>query len=68
MWEEVDRDRSRLAGQPTGAAMESYTERIPLGRAGSVEDMAAATAFLCSADADYITGQCINVDGGFEMD
>ena len=67
MWEQVDRDRSRLAGQPAGHAMKSYTERIPLKRAGSVEEMAAAVAFLCSPDADYITGQCLNVDGGFEM-
>ena len=28
----------------------------------------AAVAFLCSSDADYITGQTLNVDGGFEMD
>jgi NAD(P)-dependent dehydrogenase (short-subunit alcohol dehydrogenase family) len=47
--------------------MKTYTERIPLKRAGTVEDMAAAVAFLCSPDADYITGQCLNVDGGFEM-
>jgi NAD(P)-dependent dehydrogenase (short-subunit alcohol dehydrogenase family) len=67
MWEQVDRDRSRLAGQPAGHAIKTYTERIPLKRAGSVEDMAAAVAFLCSPDADYITGQCVNVDGGFEM-
>ena len=68
MWEQVDRERSHLEGRPTGTATESYTERIPLKRAGSVEDMAAAVAFLCSTDADYITGQCLNVDGGFEMD
>ena len=67
MWEQVDRDRSRLAGRPAGHAMKTYTERIPLKRAGSVGDMAAAVAFLCSPDADYITGQCLNVDGGFEM-
>jgi NAD(P)-dependent dehydrogenase (short-subunit alcohol dehydrogenase family) len=30
--------------------------------------MAAAVAFLCSPDSDYITGQTLNVDGGFEMD
>jgi NAD(P)-dependent dehydrogenase (short-subunit alcohol dehydrogenase family) len=30
--------------------------------------MAGAVAFLCSSDADYITGQTLNVDGGFEMD
>ena len=28
---------------------------------------AGAVAFLCSSDADYITGQTLNVDGGFEM-
>jgi meso-butanediol dehydrogenase/(S,S)-butanediol dehydrogenase/diacetyl reductase len=67
MWEQVDRDRSRLAGRAPGHAMRTYTERIPLKRAGTVEDMAAAVAFLCSPDADYITGQCLNVDGGFEM-
>ncbi len=67
MWEQVDRDRSRLAGRAPGHAMKAYTERIPLKRAGTVEDMAAAAAFLCSPDADYITGQCLNVDGGFEM-
>jgi meso-butanediol dehydrogenase/(S,S)-butanediol dehydrogenase/diacetyl reductase len=67
MWEQVDRDRSRLAGRAPGHAMKTYTERIPLKRAGTVEDMAAAVAFLCSPDADYITGQCLNVDGGFEM-
>lgn len=68
MWEQVDRERSRLEGRPAGTATDSYTERIPLKRAGSVEDMAAAAAFLCSSEADYITGQCLNVDGGFEMD
>ena len=29
--------------------------------------IAAVVAFLCSPDAEYITGQTINVDGGFEM-
>ncbi len=37
---------------------------IPLGRMGSVEDMAAAVAFLASGAAAYITGQILYVDGG----
>jgi meso-butanediol dehydrogenase/(S,S)-butanediol dehydrogenase/diacetyl reductase len=41
---------------------------VPLKRASSPEDIASAVAFLCSADADYITGQALNVDGGYEMD
>jgi NAD(P)-dependent dehydrogenase (short-subunit alcohol dehydrogenase family) len=41
-----------------------YLRTIPLGRFGRPEDVAAAALFLASADADYITGQTIVVDGG----
>ena len=67
MWEKIDKDYSRLFGKEPGQSMKDFIERIPLGRAGSAEDMAAAVAFLCSSDSDYITGQTLNVDGGFEM-
>jgi meso-butanediol dehydrogenase/(S,S)-butanediol dehydrogenase/diacetyl reductase len=40
--------------------------RIPLGRPGLPEDTANAVAFLCSADAGYITAESINVSGGEE--
>jgi len=68
MWEQNDRDQSRIFGTPPGQAMRDFIERIPLKRAGTPDDLAGAVAFLCSADADYITGQTLNVDGGFEMD
>lgn len=67
MWEQIDKDYSRILGKEMGQSMKDFIERIPLGRAGSPEDMAAAVAFLCSSDSDYITGQTLNVDGGFEM-
>jgi len=38
--------------------------QIPLGRFGTVEDVAGAIAFLVSEDASYITGQVLVVDGG----
>jgi len=67
MWEQIDRDRSRIMGAEPGEAIKAFIEKVPLLRAGSTDDVAGAVAFLCSADADYITGQTLNVDGGFEM-
>jgi 3-oxoacyl-[acyl-carrier protein] reductase len=45
----------------------SLVSRIPMGRTGSPEDVAAAVAFLSSPDASYITGQTIHVNGGFYL-
>lgn len=42
-------------------------ERIPLGRFGDPADVAKAALFLASPDADYITGQVVQVDGGMVM-
>jgi 3-oxoacyl-[acyl-carrier protein] reductase len=41
--------------------------RIPLGRFGVPEDIAAAVAFLAGAEAGYVTGQTLVVDGGMVM-
>lgn len=40
---------------------------IPMGRAGTAEEMAAVTVFLCSDEAAYITGQTLFVDGGLTL-
>jgi 3-oxoacyl-[acyl-carrier protein] reductase len=42
-------------------------QRIPIGRVGTPEEVAAAAAFLCSEEAGYITGQVISVNGGLHM-
>ncbi len=46
------------------AAQERARETIPAGRLGTVEELAAATVFLCSVPAGYITGTSLLVDGG----
>lgn len=45
----------------------AVVERIPLGRFGETEDIAAAVAFLAGPGAAYITGQTLVVDGGMVM-
>ena len=48
-------------------AKKAVIERIPLGRFGQVDDIAAAAAFLAGPAASYITGQVLTVDGGMVM-
>ena len=40
-------------------------QRTPLGRIGTPQEVAAAAVFLASAEARFITGQVLGVDGGF---
>jgi 3-oxoacyl-[acyl-carrier protein] reductase len=46
------------------AAQQAAKDTIPAARLGTVEEMAAAAAFLCSARASYVTGIAMLVDGG----
>lgn len=46
---------------------EALLREIPLGRFGEPREVATVIHFLLSEDASYITGQCINVDGGHNM-
>lgn len=49
------------------AAVDAIVQQTPLGRLGTVEDMADAVAFLCSDAARFITGAGLPVDGGMGM-
>jgi meso-butanediol dehydrogenase/(S,S)-butanediol dehydrogenase/diacetyl reductase len=57
---------SDVTGKGYDKYMQDMRDRIPLGRPGLQEDIAKACAFLCSDQASYITGECMNVSGGEE--
>lgn len=68
MWDYNDRVWGQMLGNyGPGELMAEWVQNIPMKRAGSGQDVAGLVAFLASADADYITGQTINVDGGLIM-
>jgi len=61
----IDTDMTRALPE---AQRQALIEHVPLGRLGSVQDIAAATAFLASDAAAYITGATLHVNGGMYMD
>lgn len=62
MWEGGGWYRRRQA-DPEGIA-EFVRQEMPMGRFGSVEEVANVVAFVCSQQASLLTGACLNVDGG----
>jgi len=55
-----------LRGMTPDQVREEVLSTIPLGRLAQPEDIAAVVAFLASKDADYMTGQALNINGGME--
>lgn len=57
-----------LIRTPMMADIAHLADRIPVGRVGEPEDVAAAIAFLCSAHAGFVTAEVLDVNGGFLVD
>ena len=60
----IDTDMTRQLDEAT---RKKFIARIPLGRMGQLEEIAAAVCFLASKEAGYITGHVMNISGGLYM-
>lgn len=60
----IETDMTQTLSDETKKAI---LDKIPTKRFGQSSDVANVVGFLCSSEADYITGQVINVDGGMVM-
>jgi 3-oxoacyl-[acyl-carrier protein] reductase len=60
----IDTEMTRAV---TDKAQVDWAEQIPLGRLGSVDDVAGAACYLASDEASYITGHVLAVNGGMYM-
>lgn len=68
MWDYNDRVWGEMLGDyGPGELMADWVQNVPMKRAGEGKDVAGLVSFLASADAQYITGQTINVCGGLIM-
>jgi 2-dehydro-3-deoxy-L-rhamnonate dehydrogenase (NAD+) len=56
--------RTRILDQLTPAQIDYMTERIPMRRTGTTEEIAAVVHFLASPDCSFVTGQCYDASGG----
>jgi len=68
IWHRSDKNMGIEPGETVQMVVQTAIDsmQLKIARAGKPEEIAAAVAFLCSADASYITGQAINVCGGLE--
>jgi meso-butanediol dehydrogenase / (S,S)-butanediol dehydrogenase / diacetyl reductase len=69
LWETIAAEQTRRGvKQNRSDLVRDYGAGVLLGRASTPEDITGLALFLASEDSDYMTGQCVNIDGGIIFD
>ena len=67
MIRQLFRERGALQGVPEGEVRSDLERRIPVGHLGPLSQLAGTYVYLASSLSDYVTGQAITVDGGWQV-
>jgi len=67
VWKNVSSDYVKNMNLPMSEVVKKFTAKVPLGRLARIDDVVNVVCFLASSQADYMTGQAINISGGREM-
>ena len=63
LWEDIVAGMGAKLGKSRDETLAAFLETVPWGRFGTPADVAAATSWLCTDDAEYVSGQCIAMNG-----
>ncbi len=63
LWEDIVAGMGEKLGKNRDETLEAFLSTVPWGRFGTPVDVAAATSWLCTDDAEYVSGQCIAMNG-----
>lgn len=67
MLDAIFEERASASGSSADAERDLFVERIPLGRLGTPDDVAKAFVYLSGDASDYLTGQSLLIDGGWQV-
>jgi NAD(P)-dependent dehydrogenase (short-subunit alcohol dehydrogenase family) len=64
LWEDIVAGLTASTGRSRDDVLDQFLATVPWGRFGTPADVAGAVSWLCTDDAEYITGQCLAMNGG----
>lgn len=62
-WDQIAAGYGKWTGKSRDEVIAAFRATVPWGRFGTPEDVAAAVSWLCTTDAEYVSGQCIAMNG-----